>query len=69
MSKPIRVNRWKVTFEYRNGHNPIRVIEWVHAPTKLLALWTAREQRHGCMIADPDCIHEIGPYVANLKKS
>jgi hypothetical protein len=24
----------------------------------MLALWNAREQRHGCMIADPDCTRE-----------
>jgi hypothetical protein len=49
---------YKVTFEYRPGHNVIRAVEYVIAPTKQLALWNAREQRHGCIIADPDCISE-----------
>jgi hypothetical protein len=69
MSRNIpRVNRWKVTFEYRDGHNPTTATEWVYAPTRMLALWAAREQRHGCMIGDPDCVREVGPYIANIRK-
>ncbi len=53
-----RNRRWRVRFQYRDGHQVIRADEYVYAPTKLLALWNGREQRHGCMIADPDCIKE-----------
>ena len=50
--------RWRVTFKYREGHRVIKAAEWVYAPTKQLALWAAREQRHGCIIADPDVVQE-----------
>lgn len=50
--------RWKVTFHYRPGHSTIRADEYVYAPTRMLAIWNAREQRHGCMIYDPDCERE-----------
>lgn len=67
MRNTTRVHRWKVTFDYRPGHNPIQACEWVYAPTKLLALWNARDQRHGCHIADPDCIRERVA-IANLRR-
>ena len=54
----IKNRRYRVRFDYRPGHSTIRAWEYVTAPSKLLALWNAREQRHGCIIADPDCIKE-----------
>ncbi len=53
-----KVRRWRVTFKYRDGHRVIKAAEWVNAPTRMLALWAAREQRHGCMIFDPDVVKE-----------
>lgn len=58
MSRPIQTRWYKVTFEYRAGHSLALAVEFVRAPTRLLALWNAREQRHGCLIRDPDCISE-----------
>ena len=59
MSRNIpQVRTWKVTFTYNETSTLRQASEYVLAPTKLLALWAGREQRHGCMIHDPDCIKE-----------
>ena len=59
MSRNIPVCRtWKVTFEYRPGHNVIRAVEYVTAPNKRFALWVGRKQHHGCILFDPDCVSE-----------
>lgn len=57
----IKCRKYRVRFDYRtNADRRLPTIAWeyVTAPTRLLALWAAREQRHGCIIADPDCIKE-----------
>ena len=45
---------WKATFEYRPGHSVIRAVQYVIAPNKRFAIWNTREQRHGCILSDPD---------------
>jgi hypothetical protein len=53
------INRtWRVTFTERAFGN--QDIVYVNAPTKLLALWTAREFFYGCSIRHPDYAEKIG---------
>jgi len=47
--------KWKVTFHYGD----CIATQWVTGPTKLLALWNAREQQYGhWIISDPKCTKE-----------
>ena len=65
MSRNIpQVKRWKVTFYY-----PLTTAtEYVDAPTRLFAIWAAREQRHGCTLYDHDCIRESASVLRNVDR-